>query len=48
MSGTSNSNESGKLSGYSNGLNIKQIFDEYSGADNDEFMQQIVQDFCIK
>jgi hypothetical protein len=39
MSATSNSYDSGKLSGFSKGLNIKQIFDEYSGADNDEFMQ---------
>ena len=39
MSSTSNFKDSGKLSGFSKGSNIKQIFDDYSGADNDEFME---------
>jgi hypothetical protein len=39
MAGTSNSLDSGKLSGFSKSTNVKQLFDEYSGADNDEFME---------
>lgn len=49
MQGTSNSKDSGKLSGYStNDSKINQIFDDYTGADNDEFMKEIVEDFSTK
>ena len=40
MFGSSNYKDSGKLSGFSPGdEKITQIFDDYTGADNDEFMK---------
>ena len=39
MASTSNNKDSGKLSGFSKGSNINYIFDDYSGADNDDFME---------
>jgi hypothetical protein len=38
MKGTSNAYDSGKLSGYSDHEKVEKIFDDYTGADNDEFM----------
>ena len=49
MAGTSNFRDSGKLSGYSQGdSQINQIFDDYTGADNDEFMKQLIEDYGTK
>lgn len=49
MQDTSNAKDTGKLSGYSpSDSKITQIFDEYTGADNDEFMKELVEDFGTK
>ena len=43
MDCTSNNKDSGKLSGYSpDDSKITQIFDSYTGADNDEFMNDVI------
>ena len=49
MEGTSNSKDTGKLAGYStNDEKINQMFDDYNGDDNDEFMTEIIEDFRTK
>ena len=46
MKDTSNAVDTGKLSGYStNDDKINLIFDDYTGADNDDFMHQLVEDY---
>ena len=43
---TSNRNDSGKLSGFStDDPKINTMMDDYTGADNDEFMKEILEDF---
>ena len=43
---TSNRNDSGKLSGFSTeDPKINTMMDDYTGADNDEFMKEILEDF---
>lgn len=49
MAGSSNYKDSGKLSGFSQGdEKINQIFDDYTGADNDDFMKQLIEDYGTK
>lgn len=49
MKYTSNRNDSGKLSGYTtNDPKILTMMDDYTGADNDEFMHEILEDFGTK
>lgn len=46
MKYTSNAKDTGKLSGYStNDDKINMIFDDYTGADNDDFMKSLIDDF---
>ena len=46
---TSNYKNGDKLSGYStNDSKINRIFDDYTGADNDEFMSELIEDFGTK
>ena len=49
MKDTSNAKDSGKIAGYSPGDDkINMIFDDYTGADNDEFMKQLIEDYGTK
>ena len=49
MEATSNHVDKGKLSGYSpSDDKIDQMFEEFNGGDNDEFVNEIIQDFCTK
>ena len=48
MHGTSNNVDTGKLSGYSAHEKVNQMFDDYTGADNDDFMHQLIEDFGTK
>ena len=49
MWGSYNSKDDGKISGYStNDEKINTIFDDYTGADNDDFMKSLVEDYGIK
>lgn len=46
MKYTSNAKDTGKISGYSpNDDKVNMIFDDYTGADNDEFMKQLIEDY---
>jgi hypothetical protein len=45
---TSNAADTGKLSGYSEHEKVNKMFDDYTGADNDDFMHQIIEDFATK
>ena len=46
MKYTSNAKDTGKISGYStNDDKVNVIFDDYTGADNDEFMKQLIEDY---
>ena len=46
---TSNRNDSGKLAGYSTeDPKIATMMEDYTGADNDEFMHEILEDFGTK
>ena len=46
MDGTSNANDSGKLSGYSkDDSKIETIMESYTGEDNDDFMHELAEDF---
>ena len=46
---TSNYKDSGKLSGYSTtDAKINTMMDDYTGADNDDFMNEIIEDFATK
>ena len=49
MEGSSNYEDTGKLSGYSKDDDkIKQMMETYTSADNDEYIKQIIEDFAIK
>merc|ERR1711862_755072 len=49
MKYTSNFADQGKLSGFStNDPKINTLMDDYTGADNDEFMKEIVEDYGTK
>ena len=48
MKHTSNAVDSGKLSGYSNGKNVEKMYDDYTGADNDDFIHQMIEDYGTK
>jgi len=46
MKDTSNAKDTGKISGFSmNDDKINRIFDDYTGADNDDFMKSLVEDY---
>ena len=46
---SSNNKDSGKLSGYSpDDSKINMLFDTYTGADNDEFMHDVLEDYATK
>lgn len=49
MKYTSNRNDSGKLAGYSTeDPKIATMMDDYTGADNDTFMKEILEDFATR
>ena len=49
MEGSSNNKDSGKLSGFSpEDAKINMMFDTYTGADNDEFMHEVLEDYATK
>ena len=49
MEGSSNAKDSGKLSGFSpDDSKINMLFDTYTGADNDEFMHEVLEDYATK
>ena len=49
MEGSSNNKDSGKLSGFSpEDTKINMMFDTYTGADNDNFMNEVLEDYATK
>ena len=49
MVGSSNAKDTGKLAGYSrNDRKIKLIPETYTTADADEYIKEIITDFCTK
>ena len=48
MSNTSNAKDAGKLSGFSEHPKVKKMFDEFTGADNDDFIHMIIEDYSTK
>ena len=48
MDHTSNAKDTGKLSGYSDHPQVNKMFDDYTGADNDDFIHQMIEDYSTK